>query len=397
MNEAPSRYPSDALAAVILTGIASVMTAGLKPILVTLYITQAGLDVRVAGFVLAAEMLSAALGALLVSTLVVRFGMRRLALFGLVLLLAGDLLCAFPRDVTLLLILRAIAGLGAGFAAGAMACALSGGPLPERNMGLYNGIALTLIAVAFLIIPALAASWGMKAIFIGLAATTVPALALLSRFPDRPLSEGSAPNARMVKIGIAPSFSLTQSLRVLVGIALFYIALGGIWPLMAEIGRSTGLTIFQTSLVLSAAQAAGALGSFSPRFLIGRVKRSSALFFAIVGAIAALGLLLTFDPLIFIIAVPIFIGTAMMFFAYVMGVVATIDPVGRTAGIAIAVQTLCLGAGPAWASVLAANAGYLPLLFVAIGSLLLTLLIIPALARRQESDAAATAETERAK
>lgn len=369
------------LVAVLLTGIASVMTAGLKPILITLYITRTGLDQSLAGFILTAEMLSAAAGAALVSALVISLGRRRLALIGLLLLLFGDVACVTGPSIAPLVVLRAISGLGAGFAAGTMAAALSGTTTPERWMGIYNGIALALIAAVFLVVPAVVDAWGMRAVFAGLAATTLPAIGMLRFFPQ---SAPAAPaDGEPPRVGLP-----TGATATLLGIFCYYAALGGTWPFMAEIGRGAGWDVPGVSKVLSLAQLAGAAGSFLPALLGARLRRGPALVLAIGTATLALTGLATGDKLIFAFAAPMFVGASMMLFAYVMGVVATIDPVGRVAGLAFATQTVCLGAGPAWAGVTFAKLGGGALIAICIGFAILSLVALAPIAFRQQRRAA---------
>ena len=376
-------YPPRALVAIILTGIASVMTAGLKPILITLYIARAGLSQQTAGLILAAEMLAAAAGAALVSVFVVRLGWRRLALIGLLLLLVGDLACVAWPPLDALIAIRIVAGLGSGLAAGTMAAALSGTSAPDRWMGIYNGIALMILAAGFIVIPAVVVGADMRAAFVVLAATAVPALLTLGWFPRRP----DVPQSNDAR---APTTVLPRgSVVLLAGILFYYLALGGVYPFLAEIGRRSGWDVREVGFILSASQIVGAGGSFLPALLGVRIGRGTALIIAIGAAIAALMALLIGDPVIFAIAANLFVGASMMTFAYAMGLVGLLDPLGRVAGLAFAVQVLCLGAGPAWAGFVVGHFGSVVLILVCTLFAAAALFTLVPMAFRQQRQAVA--------
>jgi predicted MFS family arabinose efflux permease len=347
---------------------------------VTLYITRFGFSTAHTGLVVAAEMSAAAIATTAIAAVLNRLPMHRLALGGLLLLLASDLASLLPLGLGGFAGVRVLAGLGEGTAAATMAAAIAGMRGPDRLMGASNGLALVVLAAGFAVIPSLEAAYGVRSVFAGLAATTVPALILAAWFP-RASMRAPAPAAE------APAIARVRredAALALFGTAAFYLALGGIWPFAGEIGRAAGLQSGQVSGVLGVAQLMGAAGSFLPVVLGRRMGRALPLSVAIAGCLAALLGLDVAGRVTFAWAIPLFLGCAMVVFAYLMGVIAGIDPSGRVSSLCLSIQTLGFGIGPAWAGLLAAQSGPAALLHVGIACLPLCLFALLPVALRQD-------------
>jgi predicted MFS family arabinose efflux permease len=371
-----------ALSSIFFVGISSVMVAGLKPMLVTLYVTKLQLSISLSGFILGAEMIGAACGAAAVSALIPRIRGRHLAFTAMLMMLCSDLVSTLSLQLVELVVVRVVAGLSAGLAAGVMVATLSGMRAPDRLMGLYNTIALLVLAVAFAVAPYLTELWGIKALFFGLAATTVPALLLCPWFPNHNATtrhDNQAPSL--------PPVPLRAATIGLLGTASFYLALGGLWPFMGEIGRHTGLSAQRVAQVLSAAQIAAAVGAVLPTIVGQRFGRQVP--FAVAIGISTLGLvalLVCFgSPATFQWAAPVFLGGAMMQFGYLMGIMAGVDAFGRVSSLSISVQTAGFGFGPVCAGLLVTRAGYPAALWAAILCMPLTLGFLLPLARQQDA------------
>jgi predicted MFS family arabinose efflux permease len=376
-----SRANFAALAAVFLVGIAAVMVAGLKPMLVTLYITKLQLSTSVAGFSLATEMLAATVGAAAVSLLLTRLSGRRLALVALVAMLSCDLISMLPLGLPEFIVVRLVAGFSAGLAASTIAATIAGMRAPDRLMGAYNAIALLVLAAAFAAAPPLTSRWGISALFLGLAMTTLPALLLNPCFPERggSQSHGSSPVA-------LPPLNRRSATFALLGTACFYFGLGGLWPYMGEIGRHSGLSTERVAGILSIAQLSAAAGSFVPVVLGQRAGRLLPVTIAVgLTFISIVSLLAQFGSAsVFAWAAPVFLGGAMLLFGYLMGIIAGVDPSGRISSLSFSIQTISLGLGPAWAGMLATRAGYSAVLWIAAAVIPLSLVFLLPLAHEQD-------------
>lgn len=364
--------PLNSLCALILTGLSGLMVAGLKPMLVTLYITQFGYSTQVTGNILTAEMLSATVGAGAVAFLIKRIGRRNLARISLVLLLISDLTSMLPFGLGWLVSSRLVAGFSEGLAVSTMAATITGLSEPERLIGIYNTLSMLVFASAFVVAPLLASAWGMKAVFLALALMTVIPLALNRSFPNAvqdSAARGQGPTAPV---------PLVRATLILLGTTAFYFAWGGLWPFVGEIGRHAGLSTSEVGVVLSVSQLAGAGGSIITAIAGKRYGRALPIFICIGGtSLSVVALLATGVSVVaYTWAIPLFMGCAMMFLGYLMGLVAEVDAMGRVAGLVFAIQTIGLGIGPSWGAALISRHGYSSVLWVSVALIPLTILFL---------------------
>lgn len=371
----PADLPLPALVAVILTGVASVMVAGLKPLLVTLYITHVGLGAALAGLLLTIEMVAATAGAAAVAVLTARMSRRTLAMLALAGLVASNLVAMLPMPLPVFAAVRALAGASEGVAAATMAAAVAGTRNPEKLMGGYMAFALIIMAAAFAMSPLLVAHWGIASIFLTLAAVSLVALLASRSFPD---VAASAPTSA------SPRLALPAGARaVLAGTALFYLALGGVWPFVGEIGRAAGRSTGTIATILSVAQLVAAVACLTPAWIGGTRGRTQPLAIALlVSFVATLGLLVA--TALYGVAAPLFLGGSMLFFTYLMGVISNLDPLGRVSSLSFAVQTIALGIGPAWGGLVIQHFGYPALLAAGLATIAGAALVLLPLARRQD-------------
>lgn len=349
------------IAALFLTGIVATMVAGLKPILVTAYISSFGLTPKEAGYIVAAEMGGATIGNLAAAWLVSRFSTRRCALLGLTVLCFCNAACAVLPHFPMFFTLRLIAGLAEGVAAGVMAATAAGMKSPDRLMAAYLVLSLGTFAGAFLLIPHLLVS-GMRFVFVLLAVAVVPPMCLNTWFPrnDRAKNEAAA-------TADAHSFGLHAGLA-LFGTMSFYAATGALWPFMGEVGRASHLTTPEVGSVLGMSQLVGAAAGLLPLALGTKLGRSVPLGAALaIGACSIASLLAFHSRAIYWVAVPLFMAALMIFFPYIMGVMAQLDPSGKLSTTSFALQSVGLAIGPAVAGKLALEHGYHAVLWAGLG------------------------------
>ncbi len=336
------------------------MVAGLKPILVTAYITSIGLTPKQAGFVVAAEMTGATLGNLAAAWLVSRFSNRRCALMSLVLLGMCDLGCVLSLRFPFFLSVRLIAGLAEGTAAGVMAATAAGMIAPDRLMAAYLVLSLATFAGGFVIVPRLLVR-GIQSVFLLLSASVLPAICLNAWFP-------ATANEKLRSRNLDGSIPAFHAALALLGTMLFYAATGALWPFMGEVGRSAHLTTTEVGSALGISQIAGAAAGLFPLALGTKLGRSIPLGAALlIGTISVASLALFHSPSIYWVGVPLFMASLMIFFPYIMGVMAQLDPSGRLATVSFALQSVGLAVGPAIAGRMAMTVGYVAVLWAGVG------------------------------
>jgi MFS family permease len=149
---------------------------------------------------------------------------------------------------------------------------------------------------------------------------------------------------------------------------LFYAATGALWPFMGEIGRTAHLTTREIGSVLGMSQIAGAAVGLLPLALGTKVGRSIPLGAGLaIGTCSIASLVAFHSSAVYWIAVPLFMSSLMIFFPYIMGVMAKLDPSGRLSTVSFALQSVGLAVGPAVAGRLAMTHGYVAVLWTGLG------------------------------
>lgn len=364
------------VAVVILTGTAGAAVMGLKPALVTAYITHLGVDRTWAGYLIAAEMIAATAGVLLVSARIHIWDRRRLALTGLLLLCAGNLCSMTVAEWSLLFPLRVVAGFGGGIAAGVMAGTLSASLRPDRMFGVYIVGTLLIAAGLFALVHQAMERWGAGGPFLLLALLTFPPLLFNFLFPRDVSSEVSSVSSAHISSTPEPAWVLI----FIFGSLLYYFAVGGIWPYLGELGRSAGMDISSLSNAFARSQVWGAVGALVPMLLGLRFGRMMPLMISLTLSTGCLIALITMPDIreVFPTVVQIFMFAWMMFFPYLMGLSARIDAIGRLPALIFMVQGVGFAAGPAICAHLIAWGGYDAMVgFGALGFALAMLLLLP--------------------
>ncbi|VTM72140.1 Uncharacterised protein [Raoultella planticola] len=124
---------------------------------------------------------------------------------------------------------------------------------PSRVYAFWVLGQLLLGMVGLLVLPALFASFGLKVVYLILAAIMLCCLPLVPAFPQRfqPMS------ASRLRPSVAPLRKLLAVLAVLT----FYISLSAVWTFIGTIGSAAGLTAAQIGMVLAAATVFGIIGA----------------------------------------------------------------------------------------------------------------------------------------
>lgn len=343
---ARSRTPQ--LLAVLLTGLASVQMTGLKPIFLSAYVTYLQISPRLAGFAIAAEMGGALLATSFLAGTVHRLNRRRLALAGLGLLVCGNIASLASPTVPLLLAIRFIVGSGEGIGAGVMAAAVSAMVSPERVFGGYTVIQLLVASAGFHYTPVLLSRFGIHGLFLLFALGAAPALIMNRWFPA---GDRSSPSELVVARPAVRTWGVV--LIVAAGLA-FYMAVGGFWPYVAEIGRSHGIAARAITGMLAKAQVWGTGGAIFSLVAGRRFGRLLPIILSCCASIGALSMLLHVrtTPAAYGLAMQLYMGAWLVFFPYLMGIVADIDRQGRLTNVIYAMTSIGFTAGPATAALI---------------------------------------------
>ncbi|HEX8758037.1 MAG TPA: hypothetical protein VF745_17000 [Steroidobacteraceae bacterium] len=366
----PARLDSRGLTAAIVLGTVGALTILIVPGFVLLIGAQSGLGDRQLGFVAAWDINSMAAAIGLATFVISRLNWRHLAVAGIALIAIGDLLTALNHGYPGLVAARVCAGAGEGLAVAVSFAALGSAANPDRAFGIYLIVCLTVAAGILAVLPGAQERFGAANIFVALGAITLASATLLAWLPAR--NPGSAAWAEA-----PPAVARGLAVTGLAGVFLNFIAEGAMWSYFGRIGAASGVapaTIGAAMGLSSFAGMGGALlavsvcnrlGRVIPLALSGVISVSS--FWLLKGHVSSTGLVSSGVLLNFgwNLAQPLF-----------SGVCAQADAQGRVVVAMGCIQTVGFGFGPALAAMTLHGNDFSPAVWMSIGVLLVSLVLV---------------------
>ncbi|HCT4453151.1 TPA: MFS transporter [Klebsiella aerogenes] len=320
---------------------------------------------------------SAELGAMSLATLPAwwwmnRLDWRRVALVACAVFLLANLASAVVTQYASLLAVRFIASLAGGTLMILCISCAAGTPNPSRVYAFWVLGQLLLGMLGLLVLPGLFVTFGLKVVYLILAAIMLCCLPLVSAFP-------SCFQARSASHRQPPAASWRKALAVL-AVLTFYISLSAVWTFIGTIGSGAGLSPTQIGLVLAAATVFGIIGAGGAALRGTQRPDRLAVWLGYALLIASV-LLLTGHPLLvrYAIAALLFKFTWTFVLPFILARVAALDNNGRLMNSINLVIGGGMAAGPALAGALLQHfASANPLLAAAGACALLSLILIAA-------------------
>jgi MFS family permease len=325
--------------AVFLTFIAGGLTTGVLPLVVGAFVDDLGLTEAAAGTLVTFEMTAICVAAMLLANLVSRTSRRKWAYIGAIVTVIGQSTSTYYLDFQTLTVLRIVTGLGEGICIAAASAAAAGASEPDRLFAQVMFFEMLLWGMLLAVLPAVILLYGCTGLFWTLALLTVMAMPGMAWLPDPDIiqknrEEGTIPH---MKTGITAMIAL--AVITVTGIA--------VWSLSERIGLKTGLNLKAVGIILGIATIAGMAGSGAAAWLGVRWGRRLPLFLGIgVSTIAMVMITAIYEPVSFITNQVLW-GVAFAFMTpYMMGVAATLDPLGRWTATASGVVMGASALGP---------------------------------------------------
>ncbi|KUY99149.1 MULTISPECIES: MFS transporter [unclassified Burkholderia] len=291
-----------------------------------------------------------------------RVDARRVAACAIALFGAGNLLTALwmPGFVALLA-LRAVTALGGGSLMVLCMTSAATSENSDRVYGLWVVGQLVAGAVGLFMLPHVFAAFGLRALYVALAALALVAAPLSRGFPA---TLGARPASARAARGAA-----TDAPRLFVALAIgavlsFYLAIGSVWTFASRAAAEAGLDPQSTGNVLAIASVMGIAGAALASCAGGRLARRTML---------AAGYALLAASLVALAALPHASGYGAAIFAFkfawtfvlpfILATVAQIDTSGRLVATLNFVIGAGLAAGPLLAGLLLDAGGTMHALF----------------------------------
>ncbi len=332
------------------------------PFLLSLFMTLVGYSVLVAlpaingawvdqlGFtdvqvnrVASADLLGLFIGAVLTSLLIRTWNRQRLTYLGIALAIAANGLCTQYVDYQMTLLLRFVAGLGAGFYTAVAVAGLGAHSKPREA---FNWMLLAFAVSQFLelqLIPHLTMN-GIYVFFIATYVVTLPFVRLIPR------SAPPAPASEPVATGQRPSLLAWVGIGAIV---IAYVNIGAYWSNIELAAEAAGLDGDWAAQVIAWCVLLSFGGCFTAMWILKKFDYDRPLLFTFSLMVLAVGLLaVEFTAALFVFSVAMFNFLWIFIDVYQMGGVSVADRSGSAAAFIPGAQGLGQTAGPFAASVM---------------------------------------------
>ena len=213
-----------------------------------------------------AELLAMSLTSILIVPVMERIQLRRLALAGIALAVAGEVSTASVSELWVLVAMRVGTGIGSGIVLATVTATVALVPNPDRTMGWGLTLTSLLFFVLFFFTPQLLGTFGYRGLFVVLAACLAAVSLTLRDLPQTPLTvdHGSSRNG-----GGSSVIPLNRARVALLALGIFALnlGLGAEWSFAERIGRGIGLDAEHTADILSLCTIAMIGGSAAAGFM----------------------------------------------------------------------------------------------------------------------------------
>ncbi|HVO45227.1 MAG TPA: MFS transporter [Steroidobacteraceae bacterium] len=349
------------LVAAILVGVVGPEVFIVQPGFVQGLVEKLGFDDQSAGYAASIEVWGITATTLLMTFFSHRFNWRKVIIVSLLLVAASNALCIGVHDQHLFVLLRFLAGAGAGSLISLSFTTVGLTENPDRNFGYLIMWVLLYGAVVLYLMPAAYSATGMSGVLLFFAVFPLTALPLVRAFPE---------NGEAAAAVEADAVDMPKSLKLVALTAMFayFIAQGVAWAYLFLIGTGGGLSDQRVATALTLSQVAGVAGALLPAVIGHRFGRWRPLTIGIIGGAVALAFLVgKFEYLNFTLLVCAYNFFWNMTHPFLLGSMASFDRRGRVVVYAVALQMLGLAIGPALAASVISPSHYENVNWLAIG------------------------------
>ncbi|MEE2784577.1 MAG: MFS transporter [Pseudomonadota bacterium] len=337
---------------VILIGVIGPEVFIVQPGFVQGLVEYLGFDDQGAGYTASAEMFGLAATTILMTFTAHRLNWQRVVFWSILIMFAANALCAFTTDLNTFVVLRFIAGIGAGSLVSLSFAAVGLTKNPDRNFGFYIMWVLIYGAAVLLAMPAAYEIAGMQGVLIFFALFPLVAIPFIHNLP---LTGESAAQVEVDAVNLSPPFKLMALLAMLA----YFMAQGAVWAYLFLIGTSGGLSDQAVANGLTMSQFSGIAGALLAALVAKKYGRSIPLAIGIIGGAACLYFLVgEMAFLIYALAVTIYNFLWNLTHPYLMAAMASFDRRGRVVVYAVAMQMVGLAIGPGLAATVISDNDY---------------------------------------
>ena len=288
-----------------------------------------GLSATAAGSVGFFQVGCMAVGMILFSRIVHRFGLLGVCLSGIAVAAVADVaIFGSPANFALLCLIAAISGLGYALMLSATVSAPAASAQPERVYASSNSLGLLMLVGVLSLLPFANIYFGVRGIFLGIAITLTASV---------PLILGLRFARAKTRVSAVGHGAIPGRIPLVIMWSLASMGMGSLWPFAERIGRSLELSGPLIGGILSVSVFLSVFGSAAAAFVNRLMDRRAGLMLGFVGSAGScLMLSLATGVWMFAVSASLFWVFAIYLFVLLLGTSATLDATGRLA-------TLCTG------------------------------------------------------
>ncbi len=348
--------------------ILSTLFVTLAPSLVGALSDRLGFSTQQVGYVVAAQLAGSGIGVVIGLLLWSGSPSRFAAAIVVVTMALAELGSAVVNEPVELIAIRGAAGVPAGLLFAMVNGIVAQMPKPAPLFAAVTGAQMLFGIIGYLALPAILSSSGMPGAFLASAACTLICLPLLPSFPAIPSDVAPATRCNPV---LSP-----ESLLILGSLLVNYVANNAVWTYLDRIGVTEGLTPKTVTGALVAGMFGGAAGSAIAIALSGSLRPQLLMLLGVASLAASCALLLRSDvPAVYVGAVITFTGGMLFALPFYLASLALLPHGERLAEIATLVIFAGLALGPFLGGQLVEGSDFRPLIWCAIGLLLIAALL----------------------
>jgi MFS transporter, DHA1 family, inner membrane transport protein len=331
-----------AIASMVAMTNLGALTMLMTPAFIAGYLSSGRLSNAEASTLTSVELAGMTVAVILTSLVMARVDRRVCLATGLLVAALGHLASIMVASYPVLVMLRTLAGSGVGIAYTVAVAALSATRSPDRNFGIAitsNQLSVTLLLG---LLSWLGLDQGYRwVIGVVLAFTLLMGLGI-GWFPRGAPVRASSDS----EIRPAASSSILPGILGLVGMFLFLVGVGEVWPIVGPIAQSHGIAASSVGSALAIAGLSGIAAGLLVSLIGSRFGRLSPLIVGTLGiACAMLTLLAASDSHSLVVSTSLIMFFWIFSIPYYLGSQSALDPSGRLAVLSSAMMPFGLAAG----------------------------------------------------
>jgi len=350
------------------------------PVLVGGFVDYLHLSESEAGFLVSVNLAGIALSSLVVALRVHHYPLRLIAVTGIALLIAGDLLTTFSNSINQLTLSRLISGIGGGILSSAVLAAMAILDNNNRAYGIFAAFQVIIGSGLLYAFPVVLRELGTQGVFGALVVMEVCIVLGVGIFNLYTRSSDAKE--------VSPEFStLVQpsSLKALVALGTFGLANAAVWAYIERMGATLALSAEEAGTALGIAALLSASGGFLAFAIGANFRRSYMVLIGVVVQGASLTLLLVTNGFVGYFLIALMFNTAWSFnLPQFQGIQAEIDQRGSIVVAGQFTNMAGFATGPALAALLVEPESYESAILLAVVFYTLSLVLVLPMLRKSE-------------